>query len=144
MLRFQALAWAEVIAHLVDLALAYLLALPIGWDREAATEGRAGLRTFPIVAMASCGFILVGIGAFGAHAPGLSSVLYGLIVGIGFIGSGTIMKSDSAVKGNTTAASIWATGAIGASVGFALYDIAVILSVATFITLRLKTRQREP
>lgn len=140
MLRFQALVWVDVVSHLIDMALAYLLALPIGWDREAATQGDAGLRTFPIVAMASCGFILVGIGAFGEKSPELSSVLYGLIVGIGFIGSGTIMKGDSEIRGNTTASSIWATGAIGASVGFALYDIAAILSITTFITLRLKRR----
>lgn len=140
MLRFQLLVWSDVVSHVVDLALAYLLALPIGWDRETATQGGAGLRTFPIVAMSSCGFILVGIGAFGERSPGLSSVLYGLIVGIGFIGSGTIMKGDSEVRGNTTASSIWATGAIGASVGFALYDIAVILSIVTFITLRFKKR----
>jgi putative Mg2+ transporter-C (MgtC) family protein len=140
MFRFQALVWADVASHLIDMALAYLLALPIGWNREAATQGGAGLRTFPIVAMASCGFILVGVGAFGEKSTELSSVLYGLIVGIGFIGSGTIMKGGSEIRGNTTASSIWATGAIGASVGFALYDIAAILSITTFITLRLKRR----
>lgn len=140
MMRFQALAWADVVSHLVDMVLAYLLALPIGWDREAATNGGTGLRTFPIVAMARCGFILIGVGAFGEKASELSSVFYGLIVGIGFIGSGTIMKGDSEIRGNTTASSIWATGAIGASVGFALYDIAAILSITTFITLRLKRR----
>lgn len=139
-MRFQALAWADVVSHLVDMVLAYLLALPIGWDREAATNGGTGLRTFPIVAMARCGFILIGVGAFGEKASELSSVFYGLIVGIGFIGSGTIMKGDSEIRGNTTASSIWATGAIGASVGFALYDIAAILSITTFITLRLKRR----
>lgn len=140
MLRFQTLVWVDVISHLVDMVIAYFLALPIGWDREAATRGGAGVRTFPIVAMASCGFTLIGIGAFGEKSPGLANVLYGLIVGIGFIGSGTIMKGDSEIKGNTTASSIWATGAIGASVGFALYDIAAILSITTFITLRLKRR----
>lgn len=39
MFRFQALVWADVASHLIDMALAYLLALPIGWDREAATQG---------------------------------------------------------------------------------------------------------
>ena len=75
MLRFQALAWADVVSHMVDMVRAYLLALPIGWDRETATNGGTGLRTFPIVAMASCGFILIGVGAFGEKATELSSFM---------------------------------------------------------------------
>jgi putative Mg2+ transporter-C (MgtC) family protein len=141
MLRFQLLSWNEVTSHFVDMAIAYALALPIGWDREQATNGNAGLRTFPIVAMASCGFILIGTGVFGGKASELAYVFYGLIVGIGFIGSGTIMKNQTENRGNTTASSIWVTGAIGAAVGFALYDIAGILSITTFLTLRLKKRK---
>lgn len=140
MLRFQNMVWLDVISHLLDMLVAYALALPIGWDRETATRGGAGLRTFPIVAMASCGFVLIGNGAFGEKSPELANVLYGLIVGIGFIGSGTILKSNSETHGNTTAASIWVTGAIGAATGFALYDVALVLSVVTFLTLRTKSR----
>ncbi|MCH2116035.1 MAG: MgtC/SapB family protein [Pirellulales bacterium] len=140
MLRFQYMAWTDVFSLLVDILIAYVLALPIGWNREAATRGGAGIRTFPIVAMASCGFVLIGIGVFGEKSIGLASILYGLIVGIGFIGSGTIFKSSSEIRGNTTAASIWVTGAIGAATGFALYDIAFVMSLVTFITLRMKSR----
>jgi len=139
MLRFQYITWSDVISHITDMLIAYALALPIGWDREKATRGGAGLRTFPIVAMASCGFVLIGIGVFGEKSSELANVLYGLIVGIGFIGSGTIIKSTSEMRGNTTAASIWVTGAIGAATGFALYDIALVMSIVTFATLRLKS-----
>jgi len=89
--------------------------------------------------MASCGFVLIGIGVFGEKSSKLANVLYGLIVGIGFIGSGTIIKSTSEMRGNTTAASIWVTGAIGAATGFALYDIALVMSIVTFVTLRLRS-----
>lgn len=140
MLRFQYMVWSDILSHVADMLIAYFLALPIGWDREEATRGGAGLRTFPIVAMASCGFVLVGIGVFGEKSSELANILYGLIVGIGFIGSGTILKSASEMRGNTTAASIWVTGAIGAATGFALYDIALVMSVVTFITLRMKSR----
>lgn len=137
-MRFQYLVWTDVISHVVDMLVAYALALPIGWDREAATRGGAGLRTFPIVAMASCGFVLTGNGVFGQKSPELASILYGLIVGIGFIGSGTIFKNGSEPRGNATAASVWVTGAIGAATGFALYDVALVLSVVTFLSLRTK------
>ena len=58
--------------------------------------------------------MLIGIGIFGEKSPELACILYGLIVGIGFIGSGTILKNGSESRGNVTAASIWVTGAIGA------------------------------
>lgn len=141
-MRFQYLVWTDIISHVVDMLIAYALALPIGWDREAATRGGAGLRTFPIVAMASCGFILIGNGVFGQKSPELASILYGLIVGIGFIGSGTILKDGSEPRGNATAASVWVTGAIGAATGFALYDVALVLSVVTFLSLRTKRADR--
>lgn len=138
MMRWQYMVWSDVISHMVDMLIAYALALPIGWDRESATNGGAGIRTFPIVAMASCGFVLIGIGIFGEKSPELANILYGLIVGIGFIGSGTILKNAGEIRGNVTAASIWVTGAIGAATGVALYDVALVLSLVTFITLRLK------
>ena len=50
--------WGNVVAHFVSLTIAYALALPIGWDREKGSRS-AGLRTFPLVAMASCGFIII-------------------------------------------------------------------------------------
>lgn len=139
MLRFQYMVWSDFFSHIADMLIAYALAFPIGWDREEATNGGAGLRTFPIVAMASCGFVLIGIGVFGEKSSELANIFYGLIVGIGFIGSGTILKSAGEMRGNTTAASIWVTGAIGAATGFALYDIALIMSIVTFITLRMKS-----
>ena len=141
-MRFQYLVWTDIISHVVDMLIAYALALPIGWDREAATRGGAGLRTFPIVAMASCGFILIGNGVFGQKSPELANILYGLIVGIGFIGSGTILKDGSEPSSNATAASVWVTGAIGAATGFALYDVALVLSVVTFLSLRTKRADR--
>lgn len=47
----------EVLGHLASLAIAYVLAFPIGWDRERE-ERSAGLRTFPLVALASCSFVV--------------------------------------------------------------------------------------
>jgi putative Mg2+ transporter-C (MgtC) family protein len=46
----------RIVPHLAALAFVYVLALPIGWDREH-NERSAGLRTFPLVAVASCGFV---------------------------------------------------------------------------------------
>lgn len=60
-MRFEALNWWEMASHFVYLTIAYVLALPTGWDRERP-ERTVGLRTFPLVAIASCSFVLVSIG----------------------------------------------------------------------------------
>lgn len=125
----------EVLSHLINLVVAYVLALPIGWNRERE-ERSAGIRTFPLVAMAACGFVLVAIGILGANSPGQARILEGLITGVGFIGGGAILKYGTQALGTATAASLWATGALGAAVGYGLYDIAVILSGVTYVTLR--------
>ncbi|WP_051070912.1 MgtC/SapB family protein [Mesorhizobium sp. STM 4661] len=131
---FSMTAW-EVLSHILNLAVAYVLALPIGWNRERE-ERSAGIRTFPLVAMAACGFVLVAIGVLGATSPGQARILEGLITGVGFIGGGAILKHGTQALGTATAASLWATGALGAAVGYGLYDIAVILSAVTYVTLR--------
>jgi putative Mg2+ transporter-C (MgtC) family protein len=100
--RGRALDKFQIGVHFVTLAAAFVLAVPIGWDREKRARS-AGLRTFPLVAMASCGF----------------------------------------VQGTATAASLWATGAIGVSVGLGSYDVAVTVAVFTFLTLKLLTLVKE-
>jgi len=64
-------------------------------------------------------------------------VLQGLITGIGFIGGGAILKTGGTVRGTATAASIWNTGLIGVAVAFARYEIAIVMSLINFVTLRL-------
>jgi putative Mg2+ transporter-C (MgtC) family protein len=125
----------ETGSHLLNLAVAYALALPIGWNREKE-ERSAGIRTFPLVAVASCGFVLIAIGVLGKDSSAQARILEGLITGVGFIGGGAILKHGAQASGTATAASLWATGALGAAVGYGLYDIAAILSLATFVTLR--------
>lgn len=127
--------WTTIWSNLVLMGLAYLLALPIGWNRERNTRS-AGLRTFPLVALATCGFMLVGIDIF-AEPIAHSRVLEGLITGMGFIGGGAILKKSKVVSGTATAAALWATGAIGIAVSWHRFEIALLLSLLTFVTLQL-------
>jgi putative Mg2+ transporter-C (MgtC) family protein len=132
----------QIGAHVLALAAAFALAVPIGWDREKR-ERTAGLRTFPLVALASCGFVQACENMFGHSPDGMSKVIEGIITGIGFIGGGAILKHGNTVHGTATAASLWATGAIGVSVGLGSYDVAVTIAVFTFLTLRLLTLVKE-
>jgi putative Mg2+ transporter-C (MgtC) family protein len=122
--------------HLAALSAAYLLALPIGWNREKA-ERSAGLRTFPLVAVATCGVVQATEGILNDHPEGTARIIEGLMTGMGFIGGGAILKTDNAVRGTATAASLWSTGATGAAVGLGAYDVAIVVSLFTFLTLWL-------
>jgi putative Mg2+ transporter-C (MgtC) family protein len=116
-----------------QICLTYVLTLLIGWEREQE-EHTTGLRTFPLVGIASCGFLL-SMGA-NAHSDDQSRILQGLITGIGFIGGGAILKDQVKVRGTATAASIWNAGVIGASVAMNHYSIAIILALVNLVTLR--------
>jgi putative Mg2+ transporter-C (MgtC) family protein len=128
----------DILNHLAALAFAYALALPIAWDRERH-ERSAGLRTFPLVAIAACGFIQATEGITHGNAEATARIVEGLINGVGFIGGGAILVGKAGTKGTATAASLWATGAIGTAVGLGAYDTAIVLSIVTFATLRIMT-----
>ena len=68
--------WNDSLDHLVHLLVAYLLALPIGWHREREEHG-AGLRTFPLVAIASCGLVQTAISVFGATTATFGGLIAG-------------------------------------------------------------------
>ena len=116
--------------HLIALAVAYILALPIGWNREKE-ERSAGLRTFPLVALATCGIVQATEHILEGHPEGTARIIEGLMTGMGFIGGGAILKTETSVRGTATAASRWGTGATGSS------DVAVVISLFTFLTLWL-------
>lgn len=133
--------WSQVLFHLGQLAIAWVLSLPVAWDRERESRG-AGLRTFPLVAVAACGYTLVGISVL-TSTEAESRILQGLITGIGFIGGGAILKSGGSVSGTATAASIWNTGLIGMAVAFSRYEVALVMALINFVTLRYVQRFKE-
>lgn len=116
----------------IKLLAAYALALPIGWNREKSRRN-VGLRTFPLVSLASCGYILLGQRAFDSDEA-QARVLEGLVTGMGFIGGGAILKNRKTVHGTSTAASLWSTGAIGATTAYGFYPLAVLISVFNLLT----------
>ncbi|MEX1200051.1 MAG: MgtC/SapB family protein [Methylophaga sp.] len=130
--------------HFYQIGIAFLLALPIALNREYKGSG-AGMRTYPLVSIACCAFMLVAMDVYdgsGAEAR----VMYGVITGMGFIGGGAIMKQNNRVDGTASAAGIWLTGAIGISVAYARYEIAIVLSVIGYLIFQLSTvlKQRLP
>lgn len=141
-MQIDSIEWPAVIYNLLYVGLAYILSLPVAWNREHG-EGGAGLRTFPLVSIASCGYCLIALSAFSGQADAQARILAGLMTGIGFIGGGAILKKGSDVRGVATAASIWATGAIGGAVAFARFEVAILIGIVTFLTLRVMSPIKE-
>jgi putative Mg2+ transporter-C (MgtC) family protein len=123
------------LVHMGKLMAAFIFALPAGLIGEKETHS-AGLRTFPLVAMASCGYLLLAQPAGHAGPDVQSRIVQGLLAGIGFIGGGAIFKTDKYVHGVATAAGIFSTGVVGAAIAEDRWFMATVLAVMTFIALR--------
>jgi putative Mg2+ transporter-C (MgtC) family protein len=122
----------DEVSHLV---VAFLLALPLAWDREQADRS-LGLRTFPLVAIGSCAFVLVAHSTFAGEAEPVARVVEGTVSGIGFLGAAAVVKRGITVHGSATAAAIWVTAAIGVAVALGAWAIGLALCVLSFGTLR--------
>jgi len=136
--------WHEFSQVLLNLAAAFLLALPVGWDREREDVG-PGLRTYPLLAMGACAYLEIGQFAFRDHIEGQARVFQALVSGIGFIGAGAIIKGRAEVHGLATAVSLWITVSIGIAASYRLFALAAVLSGTTLVALRLlKPLKRHP
>ncbi|MCQ0969570.1 MgtC/SapB family protein [Paracoccus sp. TK19116] len=118
----------------VRLSIAALLGGILGYERERKHRS-AGIRTHMLVAVGAALFV---IGPLQRSMPieDMSRVLQGVIQGIGFLGAGAIIvrAKQREVEGLTTAASIWATAAIGVIAGLGL-EVTAILSTAIVLII---------
>jgi putative Mg2+ transporter-C (MgtC) family protein len=87
-----------------------------------------------LVSLGACLFTIVSIG-FSLDPARIAS---GIVAGIGFIGAGTIWAEKDKVKGITTAASLWATAAIGLTTGIGDYPLAATVTMLVAIILASK------
>lgn len=126
---------------LIRLLVATLLAMVIGWEREKKDKA-AGLRTHMLVGLGAAAFFLIWIEfALGplkdteGISPDPTRIFQGVITGIGFLGAGAIIQASGSVKGLTTGAGIWVSGAIGIASGGGYFFIAGVLTAFTFVIL---------
>jgi putative Mg2+ transporter-C (MgtC) family protein len=108
--------------NLIKLTAAFLLTIPVAWDREVESRSM-GLRTFPLVVIASCAFILIAGAVIGIDDDNAQArLIQGLMTGVGFIGGGAILKDNGTVR--------------GAAVAYGRLEIGIIVSLLTFLLLR--------
>jgi putative Mg2+ transporter-C (MgtC) family protein len=136
-------------AILVRLVVAGLLASILGWEREHAGKS-AGLRTHMLVGISAA--LYTGLAELATADPATAGradpirVIQAVAVGVGFLGGGMIFVNDHRVQGLTTAASIWATAAMGIAAGLAYYRLAagatILLAVVLHVLARFERVQR--
>ncbi|MDD5044687.1 MAG: MgtC/SapB family protein [Candidatus Omnitrophica bacterium] len=122
----------------IRLLLSVLLSGLVGLERQLHRR-TAGLRTHILVCMGSCLIMLTSLYIFDIYKDKSSldpaRIAAGVITGIGFLGAGAIIRSGEAVKGLTTAASLWIVAGIGLAVGCGFYFAAIISSILALIVL---------
>jgi len=128
---------------LLDILIAMILGGLIGWEREQQDKP-AGLRTHILISGAACLFFFIGVYISESMSLDLDNkamgidptrILHAIIVGISFIGAGTILKrkDEHVIKFLTTAATILVAAAIGIAVGLHLYLLAVGVTILTLV-----------
>ncbi len=134
------------------LLIATVLGGIIGYEREI--HGRAaGIRTYAAVSLGAAMFTIIN-----AHVPNLSDhtrIVSNIVTGIGFLGAGIIFHDagNGLITGLTTAATLWATAAVGVAAGFGMYVISIFSTIILFLLLylnnapfikRLKNKNNQP
>lgn len=104
----------------------------IGWERERHASD-AGIRTFMAISIEACAFTLIS--AHVVNDP--TRIAAQVVTGIGFIGAGVIFQNKGSVAGLTTAATLWATAAVGMASAFGMYVLAILTGGLIFATLAL-------
>ena len=123
---------------ILQLLLAIVLGGLIGLEREYRQRA-AGIKTYTLVCLASALFTILSMQAFDAFwirtAFNPAQIISSILIGIGFIGAGVIVKRAEKIEGITTAAGLWITTAIGIGVGCGWYVVSIITTFLVMILL---------
>ncbi|MBR0155461.1 MAG: MgtC/SapB family protein [Treponema sp.] len=123
----------DLINAVLRIVISFVVGVCIGWERKNHQQ-IVGIRTLLLICLSST--LLGLLSNYAAHDAGdPSRIAAAVITGIGFVGGGAIMHRGFNVKGVTTAAIIWATAAIGLSIGYGLFIPALLVFALILILL---------
>ena len=134
-----AASWWEILLRLI---LALVLGGLIGLERETV-EKPAGLRTHTLVTLGAALFTLISKEGFFGSGADPARIASNIVVGIGFLGAGTIWRSGVNVQGLTTAATLWTSAAIGTAAGAGFYlGAAAATALVVVVLIPFKALER--
>ena len=134
---------------ILKLVVAVILGLLVGAERFVVKKGEgAGMKTHALVSLGSAVFVLISeiLVQKYINLPGFNPTMIPaqIIVGIGFLGAGSIMIYGSQLRGLTTAGGLWVTAGIGMAAGFGFYGLAVIVTILVLLILILVNILEKP
>jgi len=137
MLKFESVVLSQQLLVVVNAALAAFLGSAIGWERDRAGKS-VGPRTMALVGASAAAIVNIGqILDANAKLGDPTRALHAIMTGIGFLGAGLIFQTrDSGTKGVTTAATVFATAAMGCAVGLGFQAASLGLTAIILIVLR--------
>jgi putative Mg2+ transporter-C (MgtC) family protein len=137
--QMAAINWEADLEIIMRVFIAFLLGALIGWERERHGGISAGIRTYGAIALGACVFGIVSFSIAGGADP--SRVAAQVVSGIGFLGGGLIFRQQKEegayVSGLTTAATLWATAAVGLAVALGMYVISLLTALLIYALLFL-------
>lgn len=125
---------------LLNLALCVLAGFAIGLERESRGKD-AGISTHTLVIMGSMLFTFISAAIEPDHAARIAAQV---VMGIGFLGGGLILKEGITVHNLTTAASLWFAAAIGMAFGFGFYAIGILSTFVAILILHVPRLAHRP
>ena len=122
---------------MIKLLLAMVVGGVIGTERAILARQTAGTRTFGLVALGACLFVIVGNYVNTAFA-GVADIqptfiAAAIVTGIGFLGGGLIIFKRDSLHGVTTAAGLWLTAGLGMAIGFGLFAVSIFAALLSLI-----------
>lgn len=129
------LSLQEIVTRLV---VATALGGFIGLEREVRKKP-AGVRTNALIGLGSAAMTIAGVtvAAYWSTTSDPSRIASIVIQGVGFLGAGVIIQAAGAVRGLTTAATMWVVAGIGIAAGFGLYTLAIVTTLIVLILLAI-------
>ena len=149
--KFDGITWQLTLELLLRLVVSALCGAVVGFERSKRLK-EAGVRTHCVVAISSALFMIVSkygfadmssdalMELFGSRGADTSRIAAQVVSGISFLGAGVIFKNGNVVRGITTAAGIWATAAIGLTIGSGLYIFGIAATILIMIVQMLMHR----
>ncbi|OGG64918.1 hypothetical protein A3C18_02690 [Candidatus Kaiserbacteria bacterium RIFCSPHIGHO2_02_FULL_54_11b] len=136
-MRNATLFMDPTIVMFAKLLLAMVLGGVIGTERAVLAKQSAGTRTFGLVSLGACLFVIAGSYVDTAYLGVLNfdpmRVAAAIIMGIGFLGGGIIVFRGDAVHGTTTAAGLWIAAGVGIAAGFGMYAVAIFTTILSLL-----------
>ncbi len=124
--------------QMLKIGLSAVLCGAIGVER-LISDKPTGLRTCMLIGTSACMFTILSVEGFAGYAQGAvvdpSRIAAQIVVGVGFLGGGSLLHVKNHVVGLTTAATIWSVSAVGMAVGAGQYSLSITMTVLTVFIL---------